>query len=145
MPTIPYPPFIEKAPSQPADLARAKFPQYGRVLEDLDEGEVFCHPRGITIYPAFALEFATTFMECNPLYTNAEFAKAHGFRDLVVSPLMVMNIALSLGVQNGLYALDDIFAMRQKQSQQLDVGLKRRLTKRLPRHHAPRDEPAPIR
>jgi hypothetical protein len=33
---------------------------------------------------------------------------------------------LSLGVQNGLYALDDIFAMRQKQSQQLDVCLKRR-------------------
>ena len=33
---------------------------------------------------------------------------------------------LSLGVQNDLYALDDIFAMRQKQSQQLDVGLKRR-------------------
>ena len=32
---------------------------------------------------------------------------------------------LSLGVQNGLYALDDIFAMRQKQPQQLDVCLKR--------------------
>ena len=39
---------------------------------------------------------------------------------------------LSLGVQNGFYALDDIFAMRQKQSQQLDVCLKRHLTKRLP-------------
>ena len=52
---------------------------------------------------------------------------------------------LSLGVQNGLYALDDIFAMRQKQSQQLDVCLKRHLTKRLPRHDAPRDRSAPIR
>ncbi len=30
---------------------------------------------------------------------------------------------LSLGVQNGLYALDDIFAMRQKQSQQLNVPM----------------------
>ncbi|MDO8519176.1 MAG: MaoC family dehydratase [Deltaproteobacteria bacterium] len=100
MTTIPYPKFTELAPSQPADLSKAKYPQYGRVLEDLEEGEVFCHPRGITIYPAFALEFATTFMEANPLYTNAEFAKAHGFKDLVVSPLMVMNIVLSLGVQN---------------------------------------------
>ena len=36
---------------------------------------------------------------------------------------------LSLGVQNGLYALDDIFAMRQKQSQQVDVCLKRHLIK----------------
>lgn len=97
---IPYPPFTEKAPSQPADPARAKFPQYGRVLEDLDEGEVFCHPRGVTITKDFAIEFATTFMECNPLYLNEVYAKAHGFRDLVVSPLMVMNIALSLGVQN---------------------------------------------
>lgn len=77
-----------------------KTPQYGRVLEEFCEGEVFWHPRGITIYPAFAVEFATTFMEANPLYLNREYAIAHGYRDLVVSPLMVMNIALSLGVQN---------------------------------------------
>ena len=44
---------------------------------------------------------------------------------------------LSLGVENGLYALDNIFAIRQKQSQQLDVGLKRHLTKRLLRHDVP--------
>lgn len=98
--TILYPKFQESAPSQPASLEKVKYPQYGRVLEDFKPGAVFCHPRGVTIYPAFALEFATTFMETNPLYTNAEFAKAHGFRDMVVSPLMVMNVALSLGVQN---------------------------------------------
>ncbi len=97
---IAYPQFQESAPSQSVDLQQVKFPQYGRVLEDFKTGEVFCHPRGVTLYPAFAVEFATTFMEANPLYTNAEFAKAHGFRDLVVSPLLVMNIALSLGVQN---------------------------------------------
>ena len=44
---------------------------------------------------------------------------------------------LSLGVQNGLYAVDDIFATRQKQSQQLNVCQKRHLTKRIPRHDAP--------
>ncbi|MFO1518695.1 MAG: MaoC family dehydratase [bacterium] len=97
---IPYPKFEESAPKQAADLSKVKTPQYGRVLEDLDEGEVFCHPRGVTIDRAFAVEFATNFMETNPLYLNAEYAKAHGFKDLVVSPLMVMNIALSLGVQN---------------------------------------------
>jgi 2-methylfumaryl-CoA hydratase len=97
---IPYPKFTETAPTQSANLEKVKYPQYGRVLEDFKVGEVFCHPRGITIYPAFAEEFATTFMECNPLYTNKEYAIAHGFRDMVVSPLMVMNIALSLGVQN---------------------------------------------
>lgn len=97
---IPYPKFIEKAPSFTANLNQVKKLEYGRVLEDLDEGEVFCHPRGITITKAFAIDFATTFMETNPLYLNEGYAKAHGFRDLVVSPLMVMNIALSLGVQN---------------------------------------------
>lgn len=84
----------------PIDLSQTKYPQYGRVLEDFVEGEVFCHPRGITIDRAFAVEFATNFMEANPLYLNAPFAQAHGFKDLVVSPLMVMNIVLSLGVQN---------------------------------------------
>ncbi len=90
----------EIAKDVPVQLDKVRCPQYGRVLEDFVEGEVFCHPRGITIHPAFAIEFATTFMETNPLYLNAEYAKAHGFRDLVVSPLMVMNVALSLGVQN---------------------------------------------
>lgn len=97
---IPYPKFDQKAPTLSADLSKVKYPQYGRVLEDFIEGEVFVHPRGITITKAFALDFATTFMEMNPLYLNEEFAKAHGFKDLVISPLMVMNIALSLGVQN---------------------------------------------
>jgi len=90
----------EKSKETPVDLTKAKYPQYGRVLEDFAEGEVFCHPRGLTIDRAFAIEFATNFMETNPLYLNAEFAKAHGFKDLAVSPLMVMNVALSLGVQN---------------------------------------------
>src|SRR5262245_20812419 len=90
----------EKSKDTAVDLTKARYPQYGRVLEDFVEGEVFCHPRGLTIDRAFAVEFATNFMETNPLFLNAEYAKAHGFKDLAVSPLMVMNIALSLGVQN---------------------------------------------
>lgn len=84
----------------PVDLKKIKTPQYGRVLEDFELGEVFSHPRGITIDRAFAIEFATAFMEANPLYLNAEFAKAHGFKDLLVSPMMVLNLTISMGVQN---------------------------------------------
>lgn len=90
----------EQASKAAVKLEQKKAPQYGRVLEDFTQGEVFCHPRGVTIDRAFAVEFATTFMETNPLYLNEGFARAHGHSDLVVSPLMVMNIALSLGVQN---------------------------------------------
>src|SRR5579862_8313668 len=52
-------------------------------------------------------------------------------------PVLQVPDRLALGVQNGLYALDDIVALRQKQPQHLNVGLKRHLTKRLPRHDAP--------
>ena len=97
---IPYPPFTEKAPTQPINLAQVKYPQYGRVLEDFNEGEVFCHPRGMTITRSFGIEFVTTFMETNPLYFNEDYAKAHGLKGIVISPRLVMNIALSLGVQN---------------------------------------------
>jgi 2-methylfumaryl-CoA hydratase len=79
---------------------QVKRPEYGRVLEDFEPGQVFTHPRGLTIDRAFAIEFAQEFMEANPLYLNQEFARAHGYRDVPVSPLMVMNVALSLGVQN---------------------------------------------
>lgn len=75
-------------------------PSYGRNLDDYEVGKVFVHPRGLTIDLAFAVDFATTFHEANPLHLNREYAKAHGFRDLVVSPLLVMNLALSMGVQN---------------------------------------------
>lgn len=99
---IPIPKFEELAPQAPLPTlpAAVKTPQYGRVLEDFVEGEVFWHPRGLTITEAFIIDFSTTFMEANPLYLNAEYAKAHGYPNLVASPLLVMNVALSLGVQN---------------------------------------------
>lgn len=90
----------EQSPEIVVNLDRVIRPSYGRVLEDFEEGEVFVHPRGVTISLGFAIEFATEFMEANPLYLNQDFARAHGFLDVLVSPLMVMNIALSLGVQN---------------------------------------------
>lgn len=90
----------EIAASVDVKLNQVIKPSYGRSLEDFTEGDVFAHPRGITISEAFAIEFATEFLESNPLYLNREYARLHGFKDLLVSPMMVMNIALSLGVQN---------------------------------------------
>ncbi len=46
------------------------------------------------------LTYARTFMEANPLYLNEDFAKSHGYESLPAAPHMVMNLALSLGVQN---------------------------------------------
>jgi len=90
----------ELATEASVNIGQVLNPSYGRVLEDFEEGEVFVHPRGVTISESFAIEFATTFMEANPLYLNREYAKGCGFKDVLVSPMMVMNIVLSLGVQN---------------------------------------------
>jgi 2-methylfumaryl-CoA hydratase len=75
-------------------------PTYGRVLSQFREGAIHAHPRGLTVHTGLAQDFAATFHEANPLYLNREYARAHGFDDLVVSPWLVLNLALSMGVQN---------------------------------------------
>lgn len=90
----------ELAPQVPVEMEAVRRPEYGHFLESFIPGTTFIHPRGLTIYPAFAQTFATTFMQANPLYLNEPYARAHGFSGLPLSPLMVLNVALSLGVQN---------------------------------------------
>ncbi|MDX1957566.1 MAG: MaoC family dehydratase [Leptospiraceae bacterium] len=92
-------PFSEQAPKNQT-VGEIVKNTYGRYLEEFKEGEIFVHPRAFTIDRTFAQEFATVFMEANPLFLSAPFAQAHGFRDMLVSPLMIFNIALSIGVQN---------------------------------------------
>ena len=82
------------------DLDKARHPQYGRYLDELEPGQVFEHPRGFTFKASNMLSFARTFMQANPLYLNTQYARAHGFDDLLASPQMVFNVTLSLGVQN---------------------------------------------
>ncbi|RHX80192.1 MaoC family dehydratase [Leptospira yasudae] len=100
MTKVPNKPFAELAPSTAVSKDQVKRNIYGRYLEEFTEGEIFEHPREITIDRAFAQEFATTFMDANPLFLSAAYAQAHGFQDMLVSSLQVFNIALSLGVQN---------------------------------------------
>lgn len=92
--------FTELAPQNEAKPDMVSRPEYGRLLEDFREGEVFWHPRGFTIDRSFAQEFAACFHDACPLFLSAPYAQAHGFSDLLLSPLQVFNITLSLGVQN---------------------------------------------
>ena len=88
------------APTMEADLSDVVAPEYGHYLEDFVPGTVFLHPRGITLDRGAMLAYATTFMEANPLYLNEAFARTQGYECLPAAPHMVMNLALSLGVQN---------------------------------------------
>lgn len=74
--------------------------EYGRYLEDFTDGDIFVHPRALTIDRSFARDYATTFHEACPLFLSAPCAIESGFRDMLVHPLLVFNVALSLGVQN---------------------------------------------
>jgi 2-methylfumaryl-CoA hydratase len=90
----------EVAGSVAVNLEWVRRPQYGRYLDEFVPGQVFVHPRGYTFERGPMLDFARVFMQCNPLYLNLEYAKAHGFPDLPASPQMVFNVVLSLGVHN---------------------------------------------
>ncbi len=90
----------ELASQVPVNLSQVRHPHYGRYLDEFVPGQVFAHPRGYSFRCGAMIDFAHTFMQTNPLYLNGEYAKAHGFSDLIASPQMVFNVVLSLGVQN---------------------------------------------
>ncbi len=90
----------EVAGSVAVNLESIRQPQYGRYLDEFVPGQVFAHPRGYTFERSGMIDFARVFMQCNPLYLNLEYARAHGFPDLPASPQMVFNVVLSLGVHN---------------------------------------------
>ncbi|OUR91274.1 acyl dehydratase [Gammaproteobacteria bacterium 42_54_T18] len=90
----------EIAPNAEATLDNVRHPQYGRFLEEYVPGQVFVHPRGYTFTQAQIDSFSRTFMQCNPLHLDLEYAKSHGFDGIPASSQMVFNVILSLGVQN---------------------------------------------
>lgn len=91
---------LELAGKVEVDLRSVRYPHYGRYLEEFVPGQVFVHPRGFTFLAAQMEAFARTYMQCNPLYLNEQYARANGFSGLLASPQMVFNVVLSLGVQN---------------------------------------------
>lgn len=90
----------EASGSVAVNLEWARRPQYGRYLDEFVPGQVFVHPRGYTFQRGPILDFSRAFMQCNPLYLNLEYARAHGFQECPASPQMVFNVVLSLGVHN---------------------------------------------
>jgi len=93
-------PFDVLSPQVPVALDRVRVPEYGHYLEDFVPGTVFAHPRGVTLTRGAMLTYATTFMEANPLHLNEAYALSMGYDALPAAPHLVMNLALSLGVQN---------------------------------------------
>ena len=75
-------------------------PKYGRLLDDFRVGDVYRHPWEVTIDEGVLGMFAASFLDPNPLYSSRRFARELGFRDRVVPPLVLLNLALSFTVHD---------------------------------------------
>jgi 2-methylfumaryl-CoA hydratase len=75
-------------------------PRYGRLLDDFKVGDVYHHPWEVTIDDGLLAMFAASFLDPNPLYSSRRFARELGFRDRVVPPLVLLNLALSFTVHD---------------------------------------------
>jgi 2-methylfumaryl-CoA hydratase len=70
------------------------------LLDDFRVGEVYHHPWEATIDDGLLALFAASFLDPNPLYSSRRFARELGFRDRVVPPLVLLNLALSFTVHD---------------------------------------------
>src|SRR6266446_4016581 len=75
-------------------------PKYGRLLDDLQVGDVYHHPWEVSIDDGMLAMFSASFLDPNPLYSSSRFARDLGFRDRVVHPLVMLNLALSFSVHD---------------------------------------------
>lgn len=72
----------------------------GNRYEDFTIGRTFAHHWGRTINQGDNSLFTTLTLHFNPLYTNVEYAKAHGHADVVVNPMLVFTTVFGLSVED---------------------------------------------
>ena len=86
--------------SRDPEFGRFPLAVKGRQFEDFTEGQTFEHHWGRTINEGDNSLFATLALRFTPLYTNAEYARAHGHPGVVVDPLLVLCTIVGLSVED---------------------------------------------
>ena len=87
--------------SEPTDtLARAQLRKKGYSFAEFEIGRVFDHHWGRTLNEGDNSLFTTLTLHFNPLYFNAEYAKAHDHPNVVINPLLVFNTVFGLCVED---------------------------------------------
>ena len=81
-------------------LAKAERRRKGHYFEDFEVGRVFEHHWGRTLNEGDNSLFSTLTLHFNPLYFNAEYARAHGHPGVVLNPLLVFNVVFGLSVED---------------------------------------------
>lgn len=72
----------------------------GHWFEQFAAGQRFEHHWGRTVSEAESVAFATATMNTNPIYFNADHARAHGHSALPLDPLLAWNIVFGMTVED---------------------------------------------
>lgn len=80
--------------------SRARTWHRGHYYEDFALDQTFVHHWGRTLTEADNTVFTTLTLHYNPIYTNADFARARGHAGAVVCPLLVFNTIFGLSVED---------------------------------------------
>ena len=72
----------------------------GNFLEDFKVGQVLRHKVGKTVTEGLMNAFTEFSMTTNPLHKNRRYAQTYGFRDLILSPGLVMAVVFSQSVED---------------------------------------------
>lgn len=81
----------------PADFPLVK---KGNQYQDFEVGQTWPHHWGRTITDGDNAMFTSATCNWNPLYINAEFARAHGHPGTVVNPMLVLCTAVGMSVED---------------------------------------------
>ena len=82
------------------DLTSFPLLAHGHQYEDFEPDQVLTHHWGRTLTAADSIAFSTATCAWNPLYLNAEFARAHGHPDVLINPMLVLCTAVGLSVED---------------------------------------------
>ncbi len=81
-------------------MTEIRTPKYGRMLDDFAAGETYRHPWEVTIDSGMTSMFAASFLDATPVFASREYARALGFEDRPISPLLLLNLGLSFSVHD---------------------------------------------
>ena len=84
----------------PFDAASFPLKPHGHAFEDFSPGRVFEHHWGRTLNAGDNSLFTTATLAHNPLYLNADYARALGHPDVVLNPFMVLCTVLGMSVED---------------------------------------------
>jgi 2-methylfumaryl-CoA hydratase len=74
--------------------------KYGRLLSDFEKGATYEHPWEVTVDGGMIALFQASFQDAIPMFASNVFARAHGFRERPLHPLLCLNLALSFSVHD---------------------------------------------